>query len=117
MAWLLRLHNPGQRPIYTYICILLRHVPLLCFLQVVSAIDNNETYLLYQCGTEIPQNELAALGTAKAFEIPLRAISAPDTTILDFMVRETAHPAYMPLEIPSPWVSRGCCCIPSHGSF
>jgi hypothetical protein len=56
--------------------------------QVVKNIPNNETYLLYQCGTELPRSEVLALPAAKVFEVPLRAVSAPDTTVLGFMVSD-----------------------------
>jgi len=43
----------------------------------------NEVYILYQCGTPKP----SVPAGARAFEIPLRSVSVPDTTALAFMVR------------------------------
>ncbi|GLI59772.1 hypothetical protein VaNZ11_001735 [Volvox africanus] len=45
-----------------------------------------ETYVLYQCGTAAPN--LADLGLpsdTKTFSVPLRAVNAKDTTVLNFM--------------------------------
>ncbi|GIL53172.1 hypothetical protein Vafri_8855, partial [Volvox africanus] len=48
--------------------------------------DTTETYVLYQCGTAAPK--LADLGLpsgTKTFSVPLRAVNAADTTVLNFM--------------------------------
>ncbi|KAF5833722.1 hypothetical protein DUNSADRAFT_9920 [Dunaliella salina] len=44
----------------------------------------DETYILHQCGTEKPSIHEEFPG-AKHFSIPLNAVSAPDTTLLDFV--------------------------------
>ncbi len=62
------------------------HTPLS--VQVVTHTGKNETYLLYQCGTDVPKPADYGLpeGT-KTFAIPLTAISVVETGPVAFMVR------------------------------
>jgi len=63
-------------------------------LQVVRNTWRNETYILHQCGADSQDHIQAAKESfpgAKHFTIPLNAVSAPDTSVLDFMVRLPAY--------------------------
>jgi hypothetical protein len=51
--------------------------------KLVTNLVTSEVYVLYQCGTPKP----TVPPGARAFEIPLRSVSVPDTTALAFMVR------------------------------
>ncbi|GMH38649.1 hypothetical protein BSKO_06533 [Bryopsis sp. KO-2023] len=52
--------------------------------KVVTNLRADETYVLYQCGTNPPEKSLFP-GKAKMFEIPLTSVSVADTTFIGFM--------------------------------
>jgi hypothetical protein len=54
-----------------------------CFSQVVTNLNVNETYVLYQCGT--PKPSISLLSNVKFFSIPLTAVSVPDATSAAFL--------------------------------
>ena len=54
-------------------------------MQVATNIQQNETYVLYQCGTPPPAASQFSV-PVKFFEIPLTSVSVPDTTSAAFMV-------------------------------
>lgn len=71
--------NPAQQHMHTY-C--MWHLPML-LLQVVENLVVNEVYVLYHCGTPRPTQIPAG---AKLMEIPLRSVSADDSSALEYMV-------------------------------
>jgi len=52
---------------------------------VVTNIQADETYVLFQCGTQPPASSQFGF-PVKFFEIPLTSVSVPDTTASAFMV-------------------------------
>ncbi len=56
----------------------------------VNVQQKNETYVLYQCGTQPPPASQFST-PVKFFEIPLAGVSVPDTTSAAFLVREREH--------------------------
>lgn len=57
----------------------------ICPLQVVTNTQREEQYVLHQCGAPL-QDLSQQYPRAKLFEIPLTAVSTPDTTVLGFLV-------------------------------
>lgn len=76
-------------------------VKLLChvfpWMQVVTNLYVNETYVLYQCGTGRPAADVVPEGS-KFFEIPLTSVSVIETVPYAYMVG--AHGAAYTTAIP-----------------
>ena len=60
------------------------HTALL-LVQVVTNLHVNETYILYQCGTDRPSADMVPAGS-KFFEIPLTSVTVLETVPYAYLV-------------------------------
>ena len=77
-------------------------------LQIVRNLLVNETYVLYQCGTQAPSSNALPAGS-KVFSIPLTSVAVLETVPIAFLVRLSLSRSLEMSRIRSqgpPWADR-----------